>query len=163
MITTKRMTLRPLIQNDWPFIIDLLNQADFINNIGDKQVRTQQDALDYITNGPAKMQETYGFSLMAMVLPSGEQIGLCGLLKRDELPSPDLGYALLPQHYRQGYTKEAAQAVLSHYQKIRPVLAITSEDNLASQQLLQGLGFAGFEDPRITENYPDGISAFIYR
>ncbi len=141
MIETPRLTIRPVTFDDDEFILALLNEPDFMENIGDKEVRSAADARVYMKEGPLACQHQHGFSLMTVSLKSGEQIGLCGLLKRDELKHPDLGYAFLSRHYRKGYAYEAAQQVLAHFRKIRPILATTSGSNFASQQLLLKLGF----------------------
>jgi RimJ/RimL family protein N-acetyltransferase len=141
MINTKRLTLRPLNPDDWSFVTTLYNQPDFIEHIGDKQVKSQAETVQYLLDGPMKMQAKFGFSLMAIALHSGECIGVCGLLKRDDLPLPDLGYALLAKYYKQGFAFEAANAILDFYSHIPEILAITSPTNVASQQLLIKLGF----------------------
>lgn len=131
--------------DDWAFTIELYNQEDFLKNIGDKQVRTKEEALRHIEEGPMKMHKDCGVSLMIVELNDGKKVGTCGLLKRDILPHPDLGYALLPSYYRQGIIEEAARAVLAHYKELPEVLAITNPDNQASQQLLTKLGFQEIE------------------
>jgi RimJ/RimL family protein N-acetyltransferase len=147
MIQTDRLIIRPLKFIDEHFIVELLNEKDFIENIGDKKVRNTDDARRYMENGPLACQQQHGFSLMTVTLQNGEPIGLCGLLKRDELTYPDLGYAFLSRYYRQGYGFEAATGVLSHFHRIRPILAMTSKGNNPSQQLLIKLGFNEYEDP----------------
>ena len=122
------------------FIIELLNEPDFIKHIGDKNVRTTEDAIQYMTLGPLACQNKHNFCLMLVCLMSGEPIGMCGLLKRDTLPAPDLGYAFLEKYYRQGYAEESCTAVLKFFHTIRPLYAITSQQNIASQNLLSKLG-----------------------
>lgn len=141
MIQTPRLHIRELRLGDEAFIIELLNEPDFIKQIADKKVRTLKDAQEYMQTGPLACQKQHGFSLMAVSLHHGELIGLCGLLKRPELAHPDLGYAFLSRYYRQGYATEAAKGVLTHFKHIRPILAVTNEDNTPSQQLLLNLGF----------------------
>ncbi|NMP33275.1 GNAT family N-acetyltransferase [Thalassotalea sp. M1531] len=141
MIKTKRLTIRPFRLDDWRFIVELLNQPEFIANIGDKKVSNKVEAHEYLETGPLLCQKEHGYSLMAVQLHNGELVGMCGLLKRDYLDSPDLGYAISDNHYRQGYAFEACQAVLEYYGNHRPILAITSLANQASQSLLEKLGF----------------------
>jgi RimJ/RimL family protein N-acetyltransferase len=70
-------------------------------------------------------------------------LGSCGLLKRDFLDHPDLGYAFLARQHGQGYAREAATAVLRHAQEqnINTLHAITAFRNPASVRLLGKLGF----------------------
>jgi RimJ/RimL family protein N-acetyltransferase len=89
--------------------------------------------------------QTFGFGLNLVTLKNlTTPIGICGLLKRDELKYPDLGYALLPEFFSQGYAKEAALAVLQNsrtHQYINIISAITLPDNVSSNNLLNKLGF----------------------
>lgn len=159
MIQTERLTIRIMEADDSAFIVELLNEPDFINFIGDKMVRTEQDAERYMRDGPLTCQKQNGFSLMTVSLHSGEQIGMCGLLKRDNLAHPDIGYAFLSKYYRQGYAHEACLAVLNHFSKIRPLLAITDEGNEASKQLLIKLGFS--LQATSTLEYTDNVCQFL--
>lgn len=144
VLETDRLTLRHLSTGDAEFILELLNQPSFIRYIGDKQVRTLDDARGYVLNGPVKSYETYGFGLNLVELKSERKsIGICGLLKRDTLPEPDIGFAFLPDYWNQGYAFEAAAAVMNHARAslgVENVLAITSPDNEASAKLLGKIG-----------------------
>ena len=88
---------------------------------------------------------THGFGLWLMKRKEDDlPIGICGLIKRDYLPHPDLGYALLPQYEGQGYAIEAAAAVMQYAKdelRIPVVAAITTDDNVPSLRLLFKLGF----------------------
>ena len=142
---TARLRLRHLLDSDAPFILALLNEPDFIRNIGDREVRTAEDARRYIQHGPTASYSQHGFGLWLVELrDSGDPIGICGLLKRDYLEHPDLGFALLPAFERRGFAYEAAHAVLNEafsVMKFQKVLAISLPENLASIRLLKRLGF----------------------
>lgn len=144
VLETERLTLRWLIADDAVFILDLLNQPSFLKFIGDKGVRTLDDARGYINDGPMKMYRDRGHGLYAMELKGNPTtIGICGLIKRDGLDDPDIGFAVLPEYWRRGYTFEAAAAVLEHGREtlgIERIVAITSPKNVASIQLLEKLG-----------------------
>ena len=131
--------------DDAPFILTLLNEPSFLQYIGDKKVRNLDDARQYILNGPVASYERNGFGLNLVELrESHTPIGMCGLLKREELPDPDIGFAFVPAYWSKGFAFEAATAVLSDARerlKLQRILAITSLDNDASIKLLQKLGF----------------------
>jgi [ribosomal protein S5]-alanine N-acetyltransferase len=145
VLSTPRLRVRPLEASDSAFIVSLLNDDAFIRNIGDRGVRSLEDAAGYISNGPGASYVRYGFGLCAVALAeSGTPIGICGLLQRDQLPSPDLGFAFLPQYRSQGYAYEAASAVMADAHGrlgIPTVLAIVNPGNAASIRLLERLGF----------------------
>ena len=144
VLETDRLVLRWLDIDDAPFIIELLNDPSFIRFIGDKGVRTLDDARSYILNGPVASYEQFGFGLYATDLKETRvPIGICGILKRDTLPHPDIGFAFLPAYWNKGYAYEASAAVLEHARKnlgIDRLLAITTPDNEASTKLLVKLG-----------------------
>lgn len=145
VLETERLALRHLSpETDAEFILRLLNEPSFLQYVGDKGVRTLDDARNYICNGPMKSYEQNGFGLYKVELKEkGESIGICGLIKRENLPDPDIGVAFLPEYWRQGYALESAVAVMKHARQVlrlERVLAITSPDNEASARLLGKIG-----------------------
>jgi RimJ/RimL family protein N-acetyltransferase len=158
LLQTDRLLLRRVTSEDAPFIRSLVNDPDWLRYIGDRAVRTLEDARAYIRNGPARMYETYGFGLYAVERRSdGAAMGLCGLIKRDTLPEFDLGFAFLPAHRGQGYAREAASMVLTEAREafgLVRVLAITSLDNERSMALLERLGFRFERVIRLTPEDP---------
>jgi RimJ/RimL family protein N-acetyltransferase len=144
VLETDRLVLRWLDVDDAAFIVELLNDPSFIRFIGDKGVRDLEGARNYILNGPIASYEKFGFGLNAVDLKEANiSIGICGILKRDTLPHPDIGFAFLPAYCHKGYAYEASAAVLEHAWKnlnIDRVLAITTPDNDASEKLLVKLG-----------------------
>ncbi|HUP92593.1 MAG TPA: GNAT family N-acetyltransferase [Solimonas sp.] len=149
VLATPRLSLRRLLEDDAPFLVELLNDPAWLRYIGDKNVRTDEDARNYIRTGPWAMYRRVGHGNYLVRLKAGGQpIGMCGLLKRDALPDADLGFAFLPAYRRQGYAYEAARGVLGYARAvlgIGRIVAITTPDNRASAQLLEklGFGFAG--------------------
>ncbi len=143
---TERLVLRWLTDDDAPFVLELLNDPSFIDNIADKNVRTVTDAVGYINGGPGASYRDNGFGLYVVDLKAtGESLGICGLVRRDGLDTADLGFAFLPRYWSQGYALESAQAVMAHARAdlgLEHVVAITNPDNAASIRVLQRVGFA---------------------
>jgi RimJ/RimL family protein N-acetyltransferase len=141
---TARLCLRHLLDADAAFILELLNEPDFIRNIGDREVRTLDDACRYIQQGPVASYGQHGFGLWLVELRSkAAPIGICGSLKRDYLDDVDVGFALRAAFRGNGYAFEAAAAAMSHGQRvlgINRIVAITSPDNPASMSVLRRLG-----------------------
>ena len=146
VLQTDRLSLRHLSMADSDFILQLLNEPSFIKNIGDKGVRTLEDARAYITNGPMASYQKHGFGLwLVEAKQSGARVGICGLLKRDVLDYVDIGYALLPEFWSQGYGLESATAVLSFARErlgLKRIVAVVSPHNQSSIRLLEKIGFA---------------------
>lgn len=144
VLETDRLVLTYLEAGDADFILKLLNEPSFIRYIGDKKVRTLDDARNYIQTGPVKSYEENGFGLNKVALKSsGEPIGISGILKRDSLPDPDIGFAFLPEFWSQGYALESAAAVMNYARqtlKVKRILAITALDNDRSEKLLLRIG-----------------------
>jgi RimJ/RimL family protein N-acetyltransferase len=145
---TGRLRLRTANLDDATFYHALVNDPAFIEHIGDRGIRTLEEARLALLAGPIAMQEQRGHSLYVVelmedgVADAHVPIGMCGLIKRDTLDGVDIGYAYLPPWRGQGYAFEAAQAVLAHAPALglTRVLAITSPDNIASNGLLRKLG-----------------------
>jgi RimJ/RimL family protein N-acetyltransferase len=145
VLKTERLVLRHLGPADAPFILRLLNEPSWLENIGDKGVRTTAEAQRYIETGPAEMYGRLGFGLYQVRLTiSDAPIGMCGLLKRETLEDVDLGFAFFPEFWGNGYAREAAAAVLSYARNrlgLARIVAITARNNDASRRVLEKLGF----------------------
>lgn len=145
ILETERTILREIVERDVEFIYDLVNQPSFIEYIGDRNVRSIENARDFIENRYRQSYREHGFGLYAVELKSdGTPIGICGFVKRDTLPDADIGFAFLPQYERKGYAFESADAVMKYGRdvlKLEKVLAITTPHNESSGRLLARLGF----------------------
>ena len=145
VLETERLVLRRLNFDDAAFILTLLNEPSFLQYIGDKGVRTLDDACAYLRDGPLASYEQHGFGLYRVELKTtGEPMGICGLLKRDTLDDVDVGFAFLPAFWLQGYATEAASAVIAYEIKtwgLRRIVAIAQPDNVGSIKTLEKLGF----------------------
>ncbi|MEQ9298953.1 MAG: GNAT family N-acetyltransferase, partial [Cyclobacteriaceae bacterium] len=137
-----RLYLRNLAVKDAEFVFRLLNSPGWLEHIGDRGIQTLEDAIRYIKHNPSRSYRRSKYGLKAVLLKeTDEPIGICGLIQRDYLTHPDLGFAFLPEYAGKGYGYESSAAVLSE-PKIRwPVYAMTGPDNHASQGLLKKLGF----------------------
>ena len=142
---TARLRIRHFTLEDAEFILRLLNEPTFIQNIVDKGVRTLDAARAYLRDGPIASYERHGFGLNCVELrDSAVPIGMCGLIKRDSLEDADIGYALLPEHCSKGYAHEAAMAVMATAGGefgMRRVVAVTNAENERSIRLLERMGF----------------------
>jgi RimJ/RimL family protein N-acetyltransferase len=148
-LETDRLAIRPLTPGDAPFILELVNEPPWLAYIGNKGVLTVDDADAYIRKGPMRMHADRGFGLCLVERnDDGMPIGMCGLIKRDTLADVDLGFAFLQRFWGAGYALEAAAATVAFARDslhLRRIVAITTQDNRRSSQLLRKLGFA-FED-----------------
>jgi ribosomal-protein-alanine N-acetyltransferase len=143
-ITTPRLSLRPFTEADAPFILNLLNDPGWLRFIGDKSVRTLEDAVAYLRNGPISMYARFGFGLLAVDLrDSGQTIGMCGLIRREDVADVDIGFAFLPAFRAQGYALEATSATLAYGHGslgLKRIVGFTNPDNSSSVRLLEKIG-----------------------
>jgi RimJ/RimL family protein N-acetyltransferase len=165
VLTTDRLILRQFAPADASFILSLLNDPAFLKFIGDKGVKTIDDARNYLTNGPIASYQRHGFGLYLVELKeTGTPIGMCGLLKRDSLEHVDLGFAFMPDYRGQGFGFESANAVVSFARNnlnLDHILAITDPENEASIKLLEKLGFQFERLIRLSEDASE-VKLFSY-
>ena len=151
-----RLRLRELRPADAGFMLELLNDPDFIAHIGDRGVRTEAQALAYLEAGPIAGYRDHGHHLwLVEAKPGGEATGVCGLIRRDNLPHPDIGYAFLPAWRGRGLAAEAGRLVLAHglhALRLPRILAIVTETNAASRRLLESLGLHNTGLQRVGEH-----------
>ena len=116
ILETERLTLRELDKAcDSAFVLELLNSPKFLQYIGDRNVRSVDEAADFIDNKYAASYREHGYGLYAVDLKkNGMPIGICGFVRRDTLPGPDLGFAFLPEFEGKGYGYESASEVLDY-------------------------------------------------
>ena len=142
---SERLRFRLPSGNDAGFYHRLMNEPDYIRFIADHGIRTEDDARNYINNKSLARFATHGVGLWVIEPKQApEPIGVCGLVVRNELKYPDLGFAFLEEHRGNGYGREAGQAVLEFVQKelkLSTLCAITNPENQRSANLLVKLGF----------------------
>jgi RimJ/RimL family protein N-acetyltransferase len=150
ILETTRLSVSELSLDDSLFILELLNTPDWLTYIGERNVKSPEQAKVYLENGPLKSYSQHGFGLWLVKRNQDKAcLGICGLLKRDYLSHPDIGFAFLPKYTGQGYALESATAVL-HYAKnkleLSTIFAIVMAENRRSIQLLEKIGMA-FKNP----------------
>lgn len=144
VIQTPRLSLQPMDEADAGFMLRLLNAPTWLRHIGDRGVRTLDDARHYIRNGALALYARYGFGPRVIrLIGEADPLGICGLFRRDYLDAPDIGFALLPEYGGRGYAREAARAVLDDARDrlaLPRIVATVRPDNPRSAALLSWLG-----------------------
>jgi RimJ/RimL family protein N-acetyltransferase len=144
LLETPRLRLRELDAGDAELVLRVLNTGGFLRHVGDRGVKDIEQASAYLTAGPRASYAQHGYGLWKVSLKaSGEAVGICGLVRRDSLPGPDLGYAFLPGFENRGLATESSVAVLRHGVEVlglQRILAIVSADNAASIRVLEKAG-----------------------
>ena len=144
VLETERLTLRWMTLEDASFLLELMNDPAFIQNVADRGLRTPADAADYIAEKMFPSYEQFGFGMSVVELKeSGTRVGTCGLFKRETMEHVDIGYAFLRQYWRQGLAYEAAAATLAYGREVLQlpkIVAMTAPSNTSSIKLLEKLG-----------------------
>lgn len=146
LLETERLRMRQLTEDDAGFVHELVNEPEFLQHIGDKRVRSLDDAREFIRCGPWTNQPKRGHGQFVVEdKATGSPVGICGLLYRDRLDVTDVGFAILSAHRGRGYATEAAAAVLEYGREnlgLQGIVALTSERNTASIRVLEKLGMS---------------------
>ena len=143
-LRTRRLQLRWLTLDDADLMLAVWNDPAFVRHVGDRGIRTPEQARDALKDGAMKLYEDHGFGPFHVAVRSDDTpIGICGLFCREGLEEPDIGFAVLPGYCSRGYAYEAASAVMEyvrHDLALTRVVAIVSPENTASIDLLEKLG-----------------------
>ncbi len=145
VLDTNRLLLREFTLEDTLFIVQLLNTPGWLQFIGDRNVKNEAQAIAYLENGPLKSYRDNGYGLYAVIRKQDNLcIGMCGILRRDTLEYPDIGFAFLPEYMGKGYAFEAASVTLEYAQQLQlpTICAITHPANNASIKLLEKIGLS---------------------
>jgi RimJ/RimL family protein N-acetyltransferase len=144
MLETERLQLRWLTLADADLMLAVWNDPAFIHHVGDRGIRTLDDAHAAMQQGALHLYATYDYGPYRVALKGSDTaIGICGLFRRDSLDDPDIGYAVLPDHCGRGYAHEASCAVIEHARSdlgLTRLIAIISPGNDASIGLIRKLG-----------------------
>ncbi len=164
VIETERLNLREVTEADAAFVLELLNDPDFIRNVADRGVRTLEEARRYVAEKFVESYRRDGFGFW-LVEPKETETpaGICGLVKRDTLPGVDVGYAFLPAFRSKGYASESASAVMSYAREtlgLRRLYAIVNPDNAVSVRVLEKLGMRFERMVRLSDDEPE-IKLFV--
>lgn len=145
LIETKRLFLRPTLEEDDKFIYQLMNTDKWKLFIGDREIHSVSDAREYIISRMHPQLKALGFANNTLIRKTDNvKIGTCGLYKRDGIDGLDIGYALLPEFEGFGFAREAVSAALSFgfddlgYEKIS---AYILPSNQASITLVEHFNF----------------------
>jgi RimJ/RimL family protein N-acetyltransferase len=145
ILETERLVLRQFTVDDAPFILELLNTPTWLQFIGERGVKTLAQAKQYLLDGPIKSYEVNGHGLyLVMEKQNGIPVGACGILRREGLSQPDVGFAFLPAYTSKGYAYEVASKLMEYAKDslhISPLFAVTTPDNVRSIRLLEKIGF----------------------
>lgn len=165
ILDTTRLRLRTITLDDAAFYLQLVNEPAYLANIGDKGIRTIEDAIDSIKKGPIDMQERLGFSLYIVESKQDNiAIGMCGLIKRDGLDDVDIGYGFLSAYTGQGLASEATTAVVNYARTtigLPRLVAITAPENAISSRVLEKIGFTYEKIITLTRNGKTEESKFF--
>ncbi len=149
-LLTDRLHLRRFTPDDADLMLAVWNDPDVVEHVGDRGIRTVDEARVALENGILSMYSSLGYGPYCVTLQDSlERIGVCGLFKRDNLGDPDIGFGLLPAYRRDGLAREAAVAVLAEARDVfgfGRVAAIVSPENEASVRLIEKLGLT-YEGP----------------
>ncbi len=144
ILETERLILRQFTTDDSKFIVQLLNSPGWIEFIGDRNIKTEERAKEYLQKGPLKSYEVNRFGLSLVEMKNDRTpIGMCGILKRDNLENPDIGFAFLPEFTGKGFAFEIANATMVYAKdklKLPVIFAITVSNNKTSIKLLEKIG-----------------------
>lgn len=143
-IETDRLRIRALTIIDAGFMMQLMNTPTWIKNIGNRNVNDSTTASNYIANNIINSYHINGFGLFLVAVKKDNQsAGICGIVKREGLTIPDLGFAMLPKYEGKGIATEASKAVVQYAKEtlqLSQLAGITKADNIASIRVLEKVG-----------------------
>ena len=161
IVETKRLSVREINIKDADFILRLVNEPSFVTNIGDKGLRTKNDAVQFIMGGYWTKQKHPGYGMFLVELKVQRvPIGCCGLLYRNTLDVTDIGFAFLPEYCGRGFAHEAAVAIMQYGYLtlgLKKIVGLTSEDNLGSINLLIKLGMDFEKTVKMSDDDPGTV------
>lgn len=142
---TERLLISKVTLLDAPFFVKLMNTPNWLKYIGDRNIKTVEDAQENLKNGILKSysDNEFGFYKILLKSENNKIIGTAGLIKREELNDVDIGFGFLPEYESKGFGYEVSIEIMQLAKevfKLKKVVAITNPDNHNSIKLLRKLG-----------------------
>ena len=141
---TERLILKPADLEDADFFLKLYNLPSFIKFIGDRNLRTKEDAEKYILNRFRPQLERLGFGNYVVIHKElNKKIGAVGIFEREGLDVLDIGFSFFPEFEGKGYAYESAsnlKEIAKNDFGVSKLSAITSKENYSSHKLIEKLG-----------------------
>ncbi|MFI1565888.1 GNAT family N-acetyltransferase [Streptomyces sp. NPDC020490] len=144
-ISTERLVLRPLDEDDVPALAEMMNDEQVGAWTDVPQPYTEDMARDWVTARARAERETgRGLDLAVTEFLTQRLVGVIRLAKTNwHVRSTELSYIIAPWARGEGYASEAALATaqwLLGGQKFERIELRTAADNTASQQVAQKIG-----------------------
>lgn len=153
---TERLLMVPTTITDAAFILELFNTPKWIKYIGDRKVRSIEDAENYIRRKMLPQLDKLGYSNYTVIRKEDNiKIGSCGLYDREGLNGVDIGFAFLPEYEKKGYAFESVsklkEIAVNEFMLVQ-LSAITIKENTGSQNLLLKLGLQFDKNIRLPDD-----------
>ena len=165
-LTTDRLLLVPIVQEDQPFIFQGLSHPDVIPYYGVRYATLEETSaqMDWYK----KMEDDdSGLPWKLVERSSGNAMGVISVYFYQAAHNKaEVGFWLLPEFWNRGFASEALHAVIKYWQESRQLHrleAFVEEGNTASARLLQKAGFK-YEGTMVDCEMKNGkyISLMIY-
>lgn len=144
VLETDRLVLSEATVADAPFILTLVNDAEWLTFLDNRGITTLAEAELYVLNTLCRGYLEWGFGLYLVTLKgSMVPIGVCGLLKREYLEFADIGFGFLSDYCGMGYAGESAKGVMAYGKNtlgLKTILAIVDPHHQKSIKLLHKIG-----------------------
>ena len=145
LLETPRLLIRSFKQFDALFLLKLMNTPEWLRFIGERNIRSEEDAINHIETNLVTSYTQHGFGFWCVIEKETRvPVGMNGLIKRDNLEDVDHGFAFLPEFTGRGFAYESSRSILNYARdvlEINKLIAITDQDNTRSQALLEKLEF----------------------
>ncbi|WP_171117467.1 MULTISPECIES: GNAT family N-acetyltransferase [Streptomyces] len=144
-ISTERLVLRPLDEDDIPALAEMMNDEQVVAWTDVPQPFTEDGARTWITeDAPTERAAGRGLDLAVTEFLTQRLVGIIQLGKTNwHVRSTEMSYIIAPWARGEGYASEAALATaqwLFGDQKFERIELRTAADNTASQQVAQKIG-----------------------
>ncbi|WP_030606859.1 GNAT family N-acetyltransferase [Streptomyces fulvoviolaceus] len=144
-ISTERLVLRPLDEDDVPALAEMMNDEQVGAWTDVPQPYSEEQARTWITeHAPSERESGRGLDLAVTEFLTQRLVGVVQLAKTNwHIRSTELSYVIAPWARGEGYASEATLATaqwLLTDQKLERIELRTAADNTASQQVAQKIG-----------------------
>lgn len=121
-----------------------MQSPPYLKFVGERGVDTLHKAEEYLDSYFLASEREHGFGYKVVRNCRAEALGMVGMMQRDYMRYPDIGFAFLPQNFGKGLALYSTREYLRTVQErgdIAMIEAFTDCGNLPAQNLLARLNF----------------------
>lgn len=147
-MTSDRCYMQLLAETDFPEVLQMFSEPEVWTFIQPWKGKTREEYTDFLKLKLREIRSALGYYWLIRENESNELIGAINVTPIPRTDHIQIGWMVREKFQKQGFAFEGAQMAMQfvlNQTDIDPVYAVYDRENIASEKIIQKLGFHRFE------------------